>query len=106
MVLGEGIEDAQGVRHAMAGLLGHATSFAKRKLHLGYREARLLCDGATGPAGTQLRGHEFHYATLVEPGNDEHLVDLSDGQGRPLGKAGARRGHVTGTFFHAIAQYQ
>ena len=26
----------------MAGLLGHATSFAKRKLHLGYREARLL----------------------------------------------------------------
>jgi cobyrinic acid a,c-diamide synthase len=104
MLLGQGIEDAHGARHAMTGLLGHATSLAKRKLHLGYRTARLLCDCATGPAGTVLRGHEFHYATLVEPGNDEQLVDLSDGQDRSLGKAGARRGHVTGTFFHAIAR--
>ena len=37
MVLGQSIEDAAGQRHAMTGLLGHATSFAKRKLHLGYR---------------------------------------------------------------------
>ncbi len=44
MVLGEGLEDAEGVRHAMAGLLGHATSFAKRRLTLGYREARLTAD--------------------------------------------------------------
>ena len=29
---------------------------------------------------------------------------LFDGEGRSLGPAGARRGHVTGTFFHAIAQ--
>ena len=36
----QGLEDADGVRHAMAGLLGHATSFAQRKLHLGYRAAR------------------------------------------------------------------
>ena len=104
MVLGEGIEDAQGVRHAMMGLLGHATSFAKRKLQLGYREAQLLCDNSIGSAGTMLRGHEFHYSTLVEPGSDERLADLTDGQGRPLGKAGGKRGHVTGTFFHAIAQ--
>jgi cobyrinic acid a,c-diamide synthase len=32
------------------------------------------------------------------------LVDLRDAQGRNLGKAGSRRGHVTGTFFHAIAR--
>ena len=37
MVLGESLEDAAGHAHAMTGLLGHATSFAKRKLHLGYR---------------------------------------------------------------------
>jgi len=104
MVLGEGLEDADGVRHAMTGLLGHATSFAKRKLHLGYREARLLCDGPLGSAATTLRGHEFHYAALIATGSDEPLADLADGQGRPLGKCGARRGRVTGTFFHAIAQ--
>jgi cobyrinic acid a,c-diamide synthase len=106
MVLGEGIEDAQGVHHAMAGLLGHATSFAQRKLHLGYREARLLSDGAMGSAGSVLRGHEFHYATLVEAGTDEPLAVLSDGQDRPLGMAGGKRGRVTGSFFHAIAQHE
>ncbi len=104
MVLGEGLEDANGTRHAMTALLGHATSFAKRKLNLGYREARLLGDSPIGSAGVTLRGHEFHYATLTPAGNDQPLVDLTDGQGRPLGHAGSRRGRVSGTFFHAIAR--
>ena len=51
MVLGESLEDAAGQHHAMAGLLGHATSFAKRKLHLGYRTARLLSDTVLGAQG-------------------------------------------------------
>jgi cobyrinic acid a,c-diamide synthase len=104
MVLGEALLDADGTRHAMTGLLGHTTSFAKRKLQLGYREANLLSQSSIGRAGQSVRGHEFHYATLIETSNDEPLVDLADGQGRPLGKAGGRRGHVTGTFFHAIAR--
>lgn len=104
MVLGEGLEDAGGQRHAMAGLLGHATSFAKRKMHLGYREARLLAGGVLGPAGAVLRGHEFHYARLTEPGADAPLAELTDAQGQPLGAAGGRRGRVSGSFFHAIAR--
>jgi cobyrinic acid a,c-diamide synthase len=103
MVLGEELEDVDGTRHAMTGLLGHATSFAKRKLHLGYREARLREDSPLGPAGGTIRGHEFHYAALISAGNDEGFAELADAEGRPLGTAGGRRGHVTGTFFHAIA---
>jgi cobyrinic acid a,c-diamide synthase len=103
MVLGEGMKDAAGVGHAMTGLLGHSTSFAKRKLHLGYREARLRADSPIGPAQAIVRGHEFHYATLTA-GGDEPLVELADAQGRSVGTAGGRRGHVTGTFFHAIAR--
>jgi cobyrinic acid a,c-diamide synthase len=103
MALGEGLVDADGTRHAMAGLLGHATSFAQRKLHLGYREARLLADSPIGAADSVIRGHEFHYASLIVPGADAPLVDLTDAQGRGLGPSGGRRGHVTGTFFHAIA---
>jgi cobyrinic acid a,c-diamide synthase len=104
MVLGQGLEDGDGTRHAMTGLLGHATSFAQRKLHLGYREARLLIESPLGSAGSAVRGHEFHYATLISPGDDAPLADLMDGQGRPLGPCGGRRDRVTGTFFHAIAQ--
>jgi cobyrinic acid a,c-diamide synthase len=51
-----------------------------------------------------VRGHEFHYATLTESGNDTPLLELADAQQRSLGSAGGRRGHVTGTFFHAIAR--
>jgi cobyrinic acid a,c-diamide synthase len=104
MVLGEGLEDADGARHCMTSLLGHATSFAKRRLHLGYREARLLGDCPIGRAGEIVRGHEFHYATLAETGHDAPFSELADGQGRPLGASGGRRGNVSGAFFHAIAQ--
>ena len=104
MVLGEAIEDASGARHRMSGLLGHCTSFANRKLHLGYREARLRAHSPIGPAGAIVRGHEFHYATVLAAGDDEPLVKLADAQGQPIGSDGGRRGWVTGTFFHAIAR--
>ncbi len=101
MVLGQGIEDADGKRHAMTGLLTLETSFAKRRLHLGYRRARLRTAGALGGAGAEILGHEFHYATIVSTG-DEALVDCRDVAGKPVAEAGARRGSASGTFFHAI----
>jgi len=104
MVLGAGLVDADGARHAMTGLLGHATSFAQRKLHLGYRAARLLAPCPIGATGARLRGHEFHHASLIEPGNDAPLAEIGDAQGKPVAEAGSRRGNVSGTFFHVIAQ--
>jgi cobyrinic acid a,c-diamide synthase len=103
MVLGQSIETADGRHHAMTGLLGHSTSFAKRKLHLGYRAARVLSDSVLGAKGARVRGHEFHYASLASQGDDEAFAELRDAQGRALGDSGGRRGHVSGTFFHAIA---
>jgi cobyrinic acid a,c-diamide synthase len=103
MVLGAGLVDADGTRHAMTGLLGHATSFAQRKLHLGYRAARLIAACPIGAAGARVRGHEFHHASLVERGSDEPLAELRDAQGQPATESGSRRGHVSGTFFHVIA---
>jgi cobyrinic acid a,c-diamide synthase len=102
MVLGEGLEDAAGRRHAMTGLLGHSTSFAKRELHLGYRTVRLRADSSLGPAGALIRGHEFHYASLVSPGGDEPFAEIV-GSESAAGPTGGRRGRVTGSFFHAIA---
>ena len=103
MVLGQSIEDSDGRRHAMTGLLAHSTSFAKRKLHLGYRAARLLSDGVLGPKGACVRGHEFHYSSLVSEGDNAPFAELTDSEGRALGKTGGHRGPVSGTFFHAIA---
>jgi cobyrinic acid a,c-diamide synthase len=104
MVLGEGLEDASGTQHAMVALLSHATSFAKRKLHLGYRQARLLADHPLGAAGDIVRGHEFHHASIVDKGTDKPFVEVTDAQGKPVVETGSRRGLVSGTFFHAIAR--
>lgn len=103
MVLGEGLVDAAGTRHAMTGLLSHATSFAERRLHLGYRSARLLADSPLGRAGLTLRGHEFHYASRIDGGRDEALCELFDAEGKSLGRSGGKRGNATGSFFHVIA---
>ena len=61
MVLGQALIDADGRGYGMADLLPVTTSFAKRKLHLGYR--RLEHDGVL-PLPRVLKGHEFHYSTI------------------------------------------
>ena len=104
MALGAGLTDAQGVAHAMAGLLSVETSFFRRKMNLGYREATLEADGALGRAGQRLRGHEFHYASVVTPGVDAPFAKTRDAHGGAPTPAGSRRGQVTGSFFHVIAE--
>jgi cobyrinic acid a,c-diamide synthase len=104
MTLGKSLVDAGGVEWPMAGLLSVKTSFAKRKMMLGYRDVTLEADGLLGSKGTRLRGHEFHYATIVDQGSDEPLVMARDAYGTPPAPSGSRRGHVTGSFFHVIAE--
>lgn len=102
MVLGEALIDKGGARHAMAGLLGLVTSHARRKMHLGYRHAELLAPVAGLARGTRLRGHEFHYSTIVEQ-TDPPLAHVTDADGVAVAETGSHRGHVTGSYFHMIA---
>jgi cobyrinic acid a,c-diamide synthase len=103
MALGAALIDKEGARHEMAGLLGLLTSYETRKLHLGYRGARLVAPMPGLEAGARLRGHEFHYSTILdEP--DTPLAEVADADGNPVPETGSRRGHVTGTFFHLIAE--
>jgi cobyrinic acid a,c-diamide synthase len=103
MVLGRTLTDADGHPHAMAGLLPIETSFARRKLSLGYRAARLLRDHPLGTAGTVLRGHEFHYATGIADSGNAPFADMTDAYGGDWRPAGSRLGNASGTFFHIIA---
>jgi cobyrinic acid a,c-diamide synthase len=103
MALGAGLIDKDGVRHEMAGLLGLVTSYEKRKMHLGYRRAELLAPMAGHGAGAALRGHEFHYSTILDQ-PDAPLARVTDADGAEVPETGSRKGHVTGTFFHLIAQ--
>ncbi len=102
MTLGRSLVDATGTPHEMAGLLPLETNFAARKLHLGYRRARLATSGPLGATGQEFRGHEFHYATVCSEGDGTPLFNLEDADGAVLGSAGRIAGTVLGSFVHLI----
>jgi cobyrinic acid a,c-diamide synthase len=97
MVMGDSLTDAEGVAHPMAGLLPLDTSFAARKLHLGYRTLTT----ATGPFAGQWTGHEFHYATTTRA-EGPPLFRATDAEGAALPPMGLHRGRVFGSFAHLI----
>ena len=101
MALGETLIDKTGTAHRMAGLLGLVTSYEKRKFHLGYRRAVLKSPLPGHAEGAALRGHEFHYSTILEQ-PDAPLADVFDADGNPVPETGSWRGTVSGTFFHLI----
>ncbi len=54
--------------HRMAGVLDATAEFGPR-LTLGYRDAVALTDSPLWPAGTRVRGHEFHRTRLTDAGS-------------------------------------
>lgn len=102
MLLGEGLTDAEGHRHAMAGLLPVATSFAAPSRHLGYRRITALADMPFGVAGSRFRGHEFHYSVQTAGQDAPPLFRAADAEGTDLGAMGARIGNVCGSYLHLI----
>ena len=103
MALGTALIDKEGTRHEMAGLLGLVTSYETRKFHLGYRRAVLSAAMPGHAPGRALRGHEFHYSTILEQ-PDAPLARVADADGNPVPETGSHRGQVTGTFFHLITE--
>ncbi len=66
-------------QHPMAGVIPAKATMAAR-LTLGYRTAVTTGASPIGPAGTEFRGHEFHYST-VEPAGHALALDGRHGPG-------------------------
>lgn len=98
MVLGEALHDAGGTAHRMLGFLPVETSFATRRLTLGYRHLSPLAGPWSGP----LAGHEFHYATITREAPGPRLFAATDAEGTALPDAGHAVESVTGAFAHII----
>ncbi|HZQ36059.1 MAG TPA: cobyrinate a,c-diamide synthase [Dehalococcoidia bacterium] len=99
MYLGESLTDADGERYEMVGLLPLASTLSQSRITLGYRELRALKPGPVGPAGTRLRGHEFHWSVSAELAAEDAVYAAAvDGGGERL--AGGARGSVWGSYMH------
>ena len=81
MYLTEGIIDLVGQLHPMAGVYPVKARMKKGRTSLGYREATLTRPTLFGPAGTILRGHEFHYSEIDPmPETVDRAYRLADGK--------------------------
>ena len=104
MVLGNGLIDANGDRHQMAGLLPLETSFEIPQPHIGYRIAKLDSDTVLGKKDNYFHTHEFHYTTITQESGDQPLFFCKDANGIEMGAYGSRVGFTYGSFLHLIDQ--
>jgi len=101
MVLGNSLVDKAGKSHQMAGLLQLKTTFKNNKLSLGYKKAVSLTSSPFGPVGTNLRCHEFHYATVVTSSGNK-LFKVEDPNHQDLGFQGLQNKSIFGSFMHLL----
>lgn len=99
MVLGTGLIDRHGQRHAMAGLLPVETRIDRPRRVLGYR--RLSQSGAL-PWPAQLNGHEFHYSSARPLRGVTPLFAATDALGETLPPMGCVNGRIMGSYAHVI----
>ncbi|GMA15621.1 cobyrinate a,c-diamide synthase [Deinococcus metallilatus] len=97
MYLAETLEDADGNCFEMCGVLPYRTRMAPR-LTLGYREATALTASPLAPAGTVLRGHEFHHSVLTHAPTHPAYTWM-DGTGQRV-EEGYARGNVLASYLH------
>jgi cobyrinic acid a,c-diamide synthase len=97
----QSLEDVQGHTHPMLGLFPFRARMNARLRALGYREVQLRRDSLLGPAGTILRGHEFHYSSILEAQAEvERVYCLRGRKGGAETLEGYAAGNVLASYVH------
>jgi cobyrinic acid a,c-diamide synthase len=100
MYLTQSIRDFGGTAHEMVGIFSVETVMQKSGLTLGYRTVELSHDCILGVSGTTVRGHEFHYSTLVSKGRLDYACALRDARKESKGLDGLVAGNVLALYTH------
>jgi cobyrinic acid a,c-diamide synthase len=95
------LRTSDGETHQMAGLIPIDVALEAGTLHSGYRDLTIATESMLGPAGTRLRGHEFHFSRLL-PGGDclSPAYSMHDCDGEPLGCEGWTGPLLLASFIH------
>ncbi len=102
MVLMKSIQDLEGRVYPMADIFPFRSRMQDRLKALGYRVVQTRADSLLGPRGTRIRGHEFHYSSIVNVSEDEvpTLYRLEDRSGGLERMEGYRCHNVIGSYIH------
>ncbi len=103
MYLCRRIIDTHDTPHAMVGCFPFDTQMQPRLRALGYREIITRHDTLLGPAGTTLRGHEFHYSALTADSDLSRVPNVYrtiDRRGQDLQLAGYQTNHCLASYLH------
>jgi len=96
MYLTEGIIDGDETFFPMAGIFPVKARMQKTRASLGYRQIETIKESFFGPAGTILRGHEFHYSNIEPmPEEIERIYQVNNGH-----EEGYRHKNVLGGYMH------
>jgi cobyrinic acid a,c-diamide synthase len=95
------LRTSDGAMHQMAGLIPIDIALEAGTLHSGYRDLSTTTPSMLGPAGTRLRGHEFHFSHLDSGGDClKPAYTMHDCDGEPLGCEGWTDPLMLASFIH------
>ncbi len=101
MYLMQEIHDMDGNVYPMAGIYPVGARMEKKLKALGYREVVTQKESILGPADTKVRGHEFHYSSILEKGTmPDAIYRMSDRKSSAKGPEGFRKQNVLGSYVH------
>jgi cobyrinic acid a,c-diamide synthase len=100
MYLTQAIRDFEGLAHEMVGLFPAEAVMRKPGLTLGYREIELAKPCVIGSVGLKVRGHEFHYSSLVSKGPLDYACAVTDAKEQPRTPDGLVRGNTVALYAH------
>ena len=101
MYLTEALTDSEGRTWPMVGLLPATVDMRPHRLTIGYREVETTTASVLGPAGTRVRGHEFHCSALsAVPATMGRTYAVSDGRGGGVRAEGYAVGRALMSYVH------
>ena len=100
MYLTKRLRDFEGREFEMAGVFPATTVMDAAHPTLGYREVNVTQACLLGEAGTTIRGHEFHFSSLVPEGELTYVGQVTDAEGRECGRDGLSHANVVALYTH------
>ncbi|MFH2058156.1 MAG: cobyrinate a,c-diamide synthase [Pseudomonadota bacterium] len=91
----------EGRKYSMSGCFDFTVQMSKQLRSLGYREITLKEETIIGKKGDVIRGHEFHYSSLENPGaHTGNIYQVSSRAGQDIQLKGYQVGNTLASYLH------